>query len=149
MEGSFNCAMCGQCCKGAGGIVSAPEEQQAMADYLGLSLPEFQKKYIYFQGSKYFVRTDEKGTCLFFENRRGCIVHPAKPKTCRAWPFFRGNLMDESSFEMAREYCPGINPEISFADFVSQGMDYLKQHDIVQGKGPSPANALDIRGIKF
>ncbi len=139
--------MCGQCCQGSGGIVATQEEQQSMADYLGLALPEFEKNYIYMQGNKYLVRTDEKDTCLFFENSRGCLVHPVKPRTCRAWPFFRGNLMDESSFAMAREYCPGINPEISFAEFVRQGLCYLEDRNLSGDRNQSPANALNIEGI--
>jgi Fe-S-cluster containining protein len=140
--------MCGQCCQGKGGIVATLEEQQAMAGFLGLDLPEFQDRYIRRSGEKYFVQTSEDEMCLFFVPDKGCLVHPVKPRTCRAWPFFRGNLMDESSFEMAREYCPGINKKVSFAQFVRQGLLYLEMQNLSQDRMPSPANALNIKGIK-
>jgi len=140
--------MCGQCCQGKGGIVATLEEQQAMAVFLGLDLSDFQNTYIQRSGEKYFVQTSEDGMCLFFVPDKGCLVHPVKPRTCRAWPFFRGNLMDESSFEMAREYCPGINRNISFAQFVRHGLLYLEMQNLSQDRMPSPANALNIKGIK-
>ncbi|RQD66821.1 MAG: YkgJ family cysteine cluster protein [Desulfonatronovibrio sp. MSAO_Bac4] len=147
-KNAFNCTMCGQCCQGDGGIVATIEEQKAMAQFLNLSLTEFQDIYIRQSGQKYFVQTDEHGLCLLFVQDKGCLAHPVKPKTCMAWPFFRGNLMDESSFEMAREYCSGINPQVSFEDFVAQGICYLKENNLSTDTSPSPANALNIQGIK-
>jgi uncharacterized protein len=148
LENAFDCNMCGQCCQGKGGIVATLEEQEAMAGFLDLDLSAFQDLYILQSGGKFFVQTNEDEMCLFFVRDKGCLVHPVKPRTCRAWPFFRGNLMDESSFEMAREYCPGISKKVSFAEFVRQGLEYLEQHNLSQDQKPSPANALDIKGIK-
>lgn len=147
MDRAFNCTMCGQCCQGKGGIVATLEEQISMAAFLGLELDNFQAKYMRKSGEKSFVRTGSDELCLFFEEGKGCWVHPVKPSLCRAWPFFRGNLMDESSFEMARQYCAGINKHVSFAEFVRQGIDYLEQHKLSGEHNSSPANALDIRGI--
>ncbi|MCA1743029.1 MAG: YkgJ family cysteine cluster protein [Desulfovibrionales bacterium] len=148
IKNAFNCTMCGQCCQGDGGIVATLEEQQSMADFLNLSLSKFQETYIRQSGQKYFVQTNASGLCLLFVQDKGCIAHPVKPKTCRAWPFFRGNLMDESSFEMAREYCSGINPHVSFEEFVAQGLCYLEENNLSTETSPSPANALNIHGIK-
>jgi len=148
LENAFDCIMCGQCCQGEGGIVATPEEQKSMAGFLGLDLIAFQKSFIRCSGEKFFVQTNNDGQCLFFIPGRGCTVHPVKPRTCRAWPFFRGNLMDQSSFEMAREYCPGINRQVSFAEFTRQGLSYLEQEDLSRDRNPSPANALNIKGIK-
>lgn len=148
MPVAFNCIMCGQCCQGSGGIVARESEQEAMAGFLGLSLEDFQKRFIQDSGAKSFVRTNGKDACVFFEPDRGCLVHPVKPAPCRAWPFFRGNLMDEASFEMAREYCPGISAEVGFAEFVSQGLDYLQKQDLSRAHDPSGANALDVTSIR-
>lgn len=148
MTNAFNCTMCGQCCQGDGGIVATILEQQAMAEYLGIPLTDFQMQYIRKSKGKYFVQTDDQGLCLLFVQNKGCLAHPAKPRTCQAWPFFRGNLMDESSFEMAREYCSGINPQVSFKDFVRQGVSYLEKNSLSTDIAPSPANALNIKGIR-
>ncbi|WP_232300508.1 YkgJ family cysteine cluster protein [Desulfonatronovibrio magnus] len=148
MEKAFNCKMCGQCCQGNGGIVATIEEQMAMADFLNICLSEFQDQYIRKSKDKFFVQTSRQGTCLFFIPDQGCRVHPVKPRTCRAWPFFRGNLMDESSFDMAREYCSGINPDISFNEFVRQGISYLEEHSLTSEMTNTPANALNISGVR-
>lgn len=148
MPEAFNCIMCGQCCQGSGGIVARRSEQEAMAGFLGLSLDDFQKRFIQNSGDKSFVRTNGRDLCVFFEPGQGCLVHPVKPATCRAWPFFRGNLMDEASFEMAREYCPGISPEVEFSEFVCQGLDYLLKQNLSQDHDSSCANALDLSRIR-
>ncbi|MFP4236907.1 MAG: YkgJ family cysteine cluster protein [Desulfonatronovibrio sp.] len=148
MKQVFNCTMCGECCQGEGGIVATLDEQISMAAFLGLELDNFQAKYIRKSGEKFFVRTGSDKLCLFFAQGKGCLVHPVKPGPCRAWPFFRGNLMDESSFEMARQYCAGINKQVCFDEFVRQGIDYLEQHKLSGELNPSPANALNIQGIK-
>jgi uncharacterized protein len=141
--------MCGQCCEGVGGIVATLEEQKAMAHFLNLDLTAFQNSFIRQNKDKSFVRNNQDGLCLFFIQDKGCAVHPVKPRTCRAWPFFRGNLMDESSFEMAREYCPGINRQVSFEEFVRQGLLYLEKQDLSWDRKSSTANALNITGIGF
>lgn len=140
--------MCGECCQGEGGIVATLEEQHSMARYLNLDPANFQALYIRRSGDKFFVRTGSDGLCFFFAAGKGCLVHPVKPGPCRAWPFFRGNLMDESSFEMARQYCPGISKQVSFTEFVRQGLDYLDQQNLSGEHNPSPANALNTAGIQ-
>lgn len=147
MINAFDCTMCGQCCEGSGGIVATLEEQKAMAAFLNLDLGYFQDSYIRGSRDKSFVRAGTNGLCFFFDKEKGCAVHPVKPRTCRAWPFFRGNLLDESSFEMAREYCPGINREVSFEEFVRQGLLYLEKQDLSWDRKPSTANALNTGGI--
>ncbi len=127
---AFDCRMCGECCQGVGGIVATLAEQQRIARYLQIDLEEFQKNYVQQKGSKSFIINDSTGWCIFFHDNKGCLVHPAKPRTCRAWPFFRGNLLDRSSFEMARQFCPGIDPDVNFEDFVFEGMEYLQQHGL-------------------
>jgi hypothetical protein len=73
---------------------------------------------------------------------KGCGVHPGRPDVCRAWPFFRGNLVDETSWRLIQDYCPGVNPDVPFPDFVSQGRRYLKEHDLEREDQGSAPNAL-------
>ena len=59
----FNCQRCGACCRIPDGIVRVSNEEiRAMADFLD-------------------------GTCCFYREREGCLVHPAKPLQCRTFPF--------------------------------------------------------------
>jgi Fe-S-cluster containining protein len=139
---AFDCKMCGHCCQGQGGIVVTLEEQKNIANYLHLDLSEFRQKYVYLRSEKYFIQTNSDNFCIFFQKNTGCLVHPVKPKVCQAWPFFKGNLIDKTSWEMAKEYCPGINREVSFEEFVRQGLDYLQKHNLISEN--SMANALKI-----
>jgi len=146
-KSAFVCQICGQCCQGSGGIVATLKEQQRMADYLGMDISGFQMMYVQRKGDKFFIRNNDQGWCIFFNTGKGCTVHPAKPRTCRAWPFFRGNLMDESSFEMAREYCPGIDPDTDFEEFVRLGVKYLQEHGLGQELEDDAGNALRTSDI--
>ncbi len=146
-KSAFVCQICGQCCQGSGGIVATLKEQQRMADYLGMDISGFQMMYVQRKGDKFFIRNNDQGWCIFFNTGKGCTVHPAKPRTCRAWPFFRGNLMDESSFEMAREYCPGIDPDTDFEEFVRLGVKYLQEHGLRQELEDDAGNALRTSDI--
>ncbi|MFP4168310.1 MAG: YkgJ family cysteine cluster protein [Desulfonatronovibrionaceae bacterium] len=146
-EPVFECLMCGSCCQGQGGIVTALHEQQRMADYLGLSVQDFFSRYLEIRNRKYCIKTREDGYCIFFREGKGCDIHPVKPDVCRAWPFFRGNLLDELSFDLAKDYCPGINPRAGHADFVRQGISYLIEHGLADGLQKGPANALLIKDL--
>ncbi|WP_456324479.1 YkgJ family cysteine cluster protein, partial [Desulfonauticus submarinus] len=97
----FYCQKCGHCCEGKGGIVVSLEEQNKISSFLNLSIEEFQKKYLEQNQGKDVIKT-KNNFCIFFDPKKGCGIHPVKPKVCAAWPFFRGNLVDENAFEMAK-----------------------------------------------
>ena len=66
------------------------------------------------------------------------------PDVCRAWPFFRGNLVDADSWGMALDYCPGINPEAGHAAFVREGLRYLRENGLEGDDAPDGAGALRL-----
>lgn len=127
----FTCKMCGQCCRGEGGIVVSPKDLARITRALQLSAEEFIARYGEIRGGKLQIRTGEDGACIFFAEGKGCMVHEGKPDVCRAWPFFRGNIVDPDSFEMAREYCPGIDRACSHAQFAKEGRAYLAKHGLL------------------
>ena len=139
MNKAFECSMCGQCCHGEGGIVVSSAEQDRLSQYLDLSLEEFQARYTDKKEEKRVLKTDPQGCCIFFEQNKGCTVHPCKPDICRAWPFFRGNLIDESSWQMAQEYCPGLSRDVSHKQFVQQGLQYLRENGLIHTKSEKDA----------
>ncbi|MBG0777622.1 MAG: YkgJ family cysteine cluster protein [Desulfovibrionaceae bacterium] len=137
--------MCGHCCLGEGGIVMSPLDRARLAAHLGLAPEDFLARYARRSDGKTYLRTGEDGYCVFF--REGCSVHRAKPDICRAWPFFRGNLVDEASWEMAQDFCPGINPAAGHAEFVRQGLACLRAEGVLEraaGGGDECAAALRI-----
>jgi len=140
--------MCGQCCRGRGGIVLAPRDLARLAAFLGQSEDDVASQYAEISAGKLKLKPGADGFCVFFRAGAGCGVHAAKPDVCRAWPFFRGNLADPHSLEMARDYCPGINKDASFAQFSSQGLNWLAAENLVAADdAPDAPNALKVASL--
>jgi len=143
----FDCRMCGHCCQGQGGIVASAPERDRLAAYLHISVEEFCARYTEAQGKKLVLRCGEDGFCVFFDPKTACTVHPAKPDVCRAWPFFRGNLVDEVSWELAQDSCPGIRAESGHAEFARQGIAYVNDNGLAKTGREDEANALRIADL--
>jgi len=137
---AFECRMCGHCCHGEGGIVMTKKDQKRLAAFLEISIEELLEKHAHERGGKYHLNVKEDLYCIFF--KEGCGVHPGRPDVCRAWPFFRGNLIDEISWEMIQEYCPGVNPKAGHKEFVKQGREYLRKEDLLRYDPETSPNAL-------
>lgn len=127
--------------------MASAAEQERLAAYLGLELDVFQTRYTQAQGAKRVLRTGDDGFCIFFHSEKACTVHPAKPDVCRAWPFFRGNLEDPVSWELAQDYCPGICAASGHAEFARQGVAYLVEHNLVKSGQSDEATALCIHSL--
>jgi hypothetical protein len=132
--------MCGHCCQGEGGIVMTQKDQVRLAAHLGISVEKLVSDYTQERGGKLHLTSGEDKYCIFF--KEGCGVHPGRPDVCRAWPYFRGNLVDEISWKMVQDYCPGINPKADHAEFVKQGREYLRNEDLLRYDPETSPNAL-------
>ncbi|AMK11633.1 MAG: YkgJ family cysteine cluster protein [Pseudodesulfovibrio sp.] len=137
---AFECRMCGHCCQGEGGIVMTGKDRRRLAAHLSVTEEELISRYCHQRGGKLHLNAGEDDYCVFY--REGCSVHPGRPDICRAWPYFRGNLVDETSWEMIQEYCPGVNPEAGHAEFVRQGREYLHTNDLLRYDPDTSPNAL-------
>lgn len=135
---AFTCRLCGHCCQGEGGIVLAEADIVRLCAHLGLSREEFLAQAVVTVCGKHRIKSRVDGYCLYFQEGTGCGVHPARPDICRAWPFFRGNLIDAISWEMAQDFCPGIDPDVPHAEFARQGLAYLRDQGICRSSGPCP-----------
>lgn len=140
----FDCKMCGHCCHGEGGIVVSPTDLSRLCEHLSMSSEEFIAAYGEYRNGKLKIRTAESLDCIFFQAGKGCAVHEAKPDICRAWPYFRGNLVDKESLEMAKEFCPGIRPNVSHEEFVAAGRSYLRERGLGASNRSNEANALIV-----
>lgn len=138
----FDCRMCGICCEGKGGIVVSPTDLPRICTFLNLQAPEFIAQYGEYHNAKLKIRTGADGFCVFFVQGKGCSVHPAKPDICRAWPFFKGNMVDADSFNMAKEFCAGIRAGADHAAFVAEGRAYLREQGLKAENPHTEANAL-------
>ena len=139
---AFDCRMCVHCCEGKGGSVVSPSDLQRLCDFLRMPADAVIAAYGEQAGDKLKIRCGEDGYCIFFRQGKGCIVHEGKPSICKAWPFFRGNIEDPESLALAKDFCPGINPDISHEDFAREGMAYLEKERLLASDTRTEANAL-------
>ena len=144
-ESVFDCKMCGHCCEGSGGIILSPSDLARLSTHLGMEADAVSQHYAERVNGKLKIRNGDDGRCIFFREGRGCGVHAAKPSVCRAWPFFRGNIEDPSSLALAKEYCPGIRPDASHAEFAREGLDTLRREGLLAQDASCEANALILR----
>lgn len=146
-ERAFDCRLCGHCCMGMGGIVVSGKDLKRLCAHLACRPENFESRYGQRRNGKLFVRSTEAGCCIFFKKNAGCGVHEAKPDICRAWPYFRGNLVDSESLELAKEFCPGIPQGQSHEAFVKEGLAYLLREKLVGGSCKDEAGALQVADL--
>lgn len=127
---------------GEGGIILGPRDLTRLAEHFQMEESRFLAEYGQPHNGKYCIRTGPDGNCVFFRVGKGCKVHDVKPDVCRAWPFFRGNMVDAASLDMAREFCPGISPVASHEEFVAAGLAYLRDNDLHAEDPATEATAL-------
>lgn len=136
----FDCQRCGHCCEGRGGIILQDADLQRLARCFNMDEDAFCAAYVEQCNGKRTLRVGEDERCVFY--RGGCAVHVFKPAVCRAWPFFRGNLVDPISWEMASEDCPGIMLAAGHEAFVREGLAWLKAEGLCCADDPQSPNAL-------
>lgn len=137
---AFVCQRCGHCCQGVGGIVMSAADIDRLAGHVKLDHETFLARYAEFVGGRQRLVTGDDDYCIFYA--QGCSVHPARPDVCRAWPYFRGNIIDADSHAMAAEDCPGINMQAPHAEFARQGRDYLTSRGLCRPRGADVPEAL-------
>ena len=124
----FQCRQCGDCCAGRGGIFVKPDEVEAMAALLALSVAEFGRRYV--EVSSMGPRlTVADGVCVFLMAGSLCRVHPVKPFICRQWPFLPALLVDPDELEHAKTACPGLNPACTHEDFVEAALNHAREEN--------------------
>lgn len=149
MREVFECRMCGHCCQGKGGIILQEHDLSRIAEWFGESEECTASRWTEAGSGKLKLRIGEDGYCVFFSQGNGCTIHSAKPDVCRAWPFFRGNLEDPVSLDLARDYCPGINKNANFDNFCAAGIRYIISNNLCAGGSPQAPNALKTAHLLF
>jgi Fe-S-cluster containining protein len=112
--------MCGTCCYGKGGISVDAGEIRDVAHLLGISPESFVAQYCLEKKGRFSIKTGPDNFCIFYHREKRCLIHPAKPRICRLWPYFPAILKDKDNWELAKEACPGINPDCAFEEFIDQ-----------------------------
>ncbi len=96
----FTCSMCGHCCSKAEGYVWVSEEELTLlADYLKEPLLEVKAMYTIWTTKGYRLREKGDGSCVFYADKEGCTVYPARPLQCQSWPFWHRNVDTPKQWE--------------------------------------------------
>ena len=105
----FECSQCGDCCTGAPGYVWVNKaEVEALAAHQGMTVDEFQQRFVRKAGIRQTLAERDNGDCIFFDGKlRKCTVYEHRPRQCRTWPFWDSNLRTEQDWKRTCEVCPG------------------------------------------
>jgi uncharacterized protein len=105
----FECTQCGDCCTGAPGYVWVnADEIKALAATVGVSVEEFEAKFVRQLGKRKSLIEYENGDCVFFDGKtRKCKVYGARPRQCKTWPFWDSNIETPADWQRTCQVCPG------------------------------------------
>ena len=129
----FECQNCGQCCHGFGGTYVSRENVKSIAAYLGVDSANVIKQYCRPSGGgKMVLGQKPDGYCVFRE--KICIIHPVKPRMCKAWPFIESVLADPENWRIMADSCPGMKADVSESTLlacVRVQIDLLDTHNAI------------------
>jgi Fe-S-cluster containining protein len=105
----FQCTGCGDCCTGGPGYVWVNQaEIDALAIRLGLSVAEFERRFVREIGVRRSLKERRNYDCVFLDGEtRKCTVYEDRPRQCRTWPFWNSTLRTPETWEHTCEVCPG------------------------------------------
>ena len=104
----FSCTQCGHCCRIEGYVWMSPDEIEAVADHLGMSVDAFGAKYLMRVGKRWSLKEEKDGDnfdCVFWDD--GCTIYPVRPAQCRTFPFWPENIRKVDQWLEVVEECPG------------------------------------------
>lgn len=106
---SFECAGCGDCCRGTPGYVWVTlEEAERIARHLAMPLGEFETTCLRHVMGRMSLLEKPNGDCIFWERDAGCRVYDLRPLQCRTFPFWKQNIKNPSAWDRLASGCPGI-----------------------------------------
>jgi len=108
----FNCQLCGDCCHGFGGTYVDDLDVEKISAFIAEAPESFKKKYCDPSGSKFVLTLGQDGSCIFFDKKKQCTIHPVKPYMCRAWPFLKTIIDHPENWNAMAGSCPGMKKNI-------------------------------------
>lgn len=109
----FECTQCGRCCTNRGEYAHVyvnGDESAALADFLGLSLRSFKRRYTFIDEDGWRQLNFRGKSCVFLDPETNlCQVHSARPIQCRTFPFWRSFVEHGEWTDEVRSLCEGID----------------------------------------
>ena len=104
----FECqADCFKCCMKPGVVNFDRGDIHNAAGYLEMKTSDFKKKFLKKDFGVYEMDLEEGQVCQFL-TMQGCNIHPAKPKQCHTYPFWKESLQSRNHWQLTAGFCPGI-----------------------------------------
>ncbi len=130
----FECTQCGACCVNRGEYAHVyvnPDETAALAEFLGLSLRRFKRRYTFNDEDGWRQLNFTGKSCVFLDPETNlCQAHAARPIQCRTFPFWPGFIEQGEWTDEVRSLCEGIGRGRLYSIEESQvQMDEIKQSD--------------------
>ena len=124
----FRCTQCGSCCTGAPGYVWVTDEEvEDIARHRGESPVETLALHTRMVGRKRSLKERPNGDCIFYDQKQGCTIYPARPRQCRTWPFWESNVVTQESWQRTCEICPGSGKgDLISAEEITQKLQVIR-----------------------
>ncbi len=107
----YECQRCTACCRWPGQVRLTEKEISRLAEFKGLSDPEFIEKFTRLNKDRTGLALMDQadGSCIFLKGEN-CSVQPVKPQQCRDFP----NLWNFPGFE---KLCQAIPRDVSAEEY--------------------------------
>lgn len=113
---AFECGQCGRCCAGPeeGYVWVTDQEIREIAQALRITEQQMRSTYVRRVGRRQSLK-ESRGSndCIFLapndKGGKGCRIYDVRPRQCRTWPFWPGNLRHPDNWAYAQRRCPGVN----------------------------------------
>jgi uncharacterized protein len=105
----FECQSgCTACCEQQGFVYLTEQDLTRIAERLGMTSAEFERKYVYRTRNLLRLRVPKQSQCHFL-TAEGCSIHSVKPLQCRAFPFWPELVESRREWLKTKRYCPGLD----------------------------------------
>ncbi len=116
---------CTNCCEKQGFVYLTRDDLDRIAQYVGLTVREFERRYVYRTKHLLRLRVPRERQCHFLGDG-GCSIHAVKPVQCRLFPFWPELVESKREWKKTAAWCPGIGKgelvQIETARVEAQGM---------------------------
>lgn len=98
---------CSNCCQVEGQVYLRAEDIPRIAEHLAIPAAEFERRYVYRTARHIKLRKPPDRQCYFHRDNR-CAIHSVKPTQCRTFPFWPELVENQTAWDEAAQYCPGM-----------------------------------------